>query len=98
MSASSGAIERFDDKARQSFESAGRTTVYRGELGRHPVYTRVLHWTVALFFFLALFTGFGIYLPWLFRWFSPIFGGGQLSRRFDDVLAIVEHQQSAAPG
>jgi formate dehydrogenase subunit gamma len=80
MSASSGAIERFDDKARQSFESAGRTTVYRGELVRHPVYTRVLHWTVALFFFLALFTGFGIYLPWLFRWFSPIFGGGQLSR------------------
>jgi formate dehydrogenase gamma subunit len=47
---------------------------------RHPVYTRILHWTVALFFFLALFTGFGIYLPWLFRWFTPIFGGGPLSR------------------
>ncbi len=44
------------------------------------LYTRVLHWTVALFFFLALFTGFGIYLPWLFRWFTPIFGGGPLSR------------------
>jgi formate dehydrogenase subunit gamma len=35
---------------------------------------------VALFFFLALFSGFGIYLPWLFRWFTPIFGGGALSR------------------
>jgi formate dehydrogenase subunit gamma len=76
----SGAIERFDDKARASFESTGKTTVYRGELLRHPVYTRLLHWSVALFFFLALFTGFGIYLPWLFRWFTPIFGGGQLSR------------------
>jgi len=53
----SSAVERFDDKARESFESAGQTTVYRGELLRHPVYTRVLHWTVALFFFLALFTG-----------------------------------------
>src|ERR1700732_1762577 len=74
------AVERFDDKARESFESVGHTTVYRGELLRHPVYTRVLHWTVALFFFLALFTGFGIYLPWLFRWFTPFFGGGQLSR------------------
>ena len=74
------AIERFDDKARQKFESMGRTTVYRGELLRHPVYTRVIHWTVALFFFLALFTGFGIYLPWLFRWFTPFFGGGPLSR------------------
>jgi formate dehydrogenase gamma subunit len=64
----------------RSYEHAGKTTVYRGELLRHPVYTRVLHWTVALFFFLALFTGFGIYMPWLFRWFTPIFGGGQLSR------------------
>lgn len=77
---SSSAIDRFDDKARQTFEAAGKTTVYRGELLRHLVYTRVLHWSVAVFFFLALFTGFGIYLPWLFRWFTPIFGGGQLSR------------------
>jgi len=77
---SSRAIEHFDDKARETFEHAGRTTVYGGELLRHPVYTRILHWTVALFFFLALFSGFGIYLPWLFRWFTPIFGGGQLSR------------------
>ena len=76
----SGAIERFDNEAREKFESMGRTTVYRGELLRHPVYTRVIHWSVALFFFLALFTGFGIYLPWLFRWFTPIFGGGPLSR------------------
>ena len=73
-------VERFDDKAREKFESWASTTVYRGELLRHPVYTRVLHWTVALFFFLALFSGFGIYLPWLFRWFTPIFGGGPLSR------------------
>jgi len=74
------AVERFDDKARHTFESVGQTTVYAGELLRHPVYTRFLHWMVALFFFLALFSGFGIYLPWLFRWFTPIFGGGQLSR------------------
>ncbi|MGB8581644.1 MAG: formate dehydrogenase subunit gamma [Candidatus Sulfotelmatobacter sp.] len=74
------AIDRFDEKARRTFDSIGRTEVHRGELLRHPVYTRVLHWAVALFFFLALFTGFGIYLPWLFRWFTPIFGGGPLSR------------------
>lgn len=74
------AVERFDNKAHDAFESIGQNTVYRGELLRHRVYTRVLHWSVALFFFLALFSGFGIYLPWLFRWFTPIFGGGQLSR------------------
>jgi len=74
------AVERFDNEARDKFESLGHTTVYRGELLRHPVYTRVLHWSVALFFFLALFTGFSIYLPWLFRWFNPFFGGGPLIR------------------
>jgi formate dehydrogenase subunit gamma len=74
------AVERFDDKARRAFDSFGHTEVYEGELLRHPVYTRFLHWMVALFFFLALFSGFGIYLPWLFRWFTPVFGGGPLSR------------------
>jgi formate dehydrogenase subunit gamma len=74
------AVERFDEKARDAFERIGRTEVYEGELARHPVYTRLLHWMVALFFFLALFSGFGIYLPWLFRWFAPIFGGGALAR------------------
>ena len=76
----STAVERFDDKARRGFDRIGRTEVYEGELLRHPVYTRFLHWMVALFFFLALFSGFGIYLPWLFRWFTPVFGGGPLAR------------------
>ncbi|MGB9198977.1 MAG: formate dehydrogenase subunit gamma [Terriglobales bacterium] len=84
----SGAIERFDHEARRKFESKGHTTVYRGELLRHPVYTRFIHWSVALFFFLALFTGFGIYLPWLFRWFSPIFGGGPLSRQMHPYFGL----------
>jgi len=75
------AVERFDEKARRTFDRFGRTEVYLGELLRHPVYTRFLHWMVALFFFLALFSGFGIYLPWLFRWFTPIFGGGPLARQ-----------------
>jgi formate dehydrogenase subunit gamma len=85
---SSNAIDRFDDKARESFESVGHTIVYRGELLRHPVYTRVLHWTVALFFFLALFTGFALYLPWLFHWITPIFGGGQLTRTLHPYFGV----------
>ena len=47
---SSNAIERFDDEARRKFESMGNTTVYWGELLRHPVYDRFLHWSIALFF------------------------------------------------
>jgi formate dehydrogenase subunit gamma len=84
----STAIDRFDARMRHAFESAGKTVVYVGELRRHPVYTRFLHWMVALFFFLALFSGFGIYLPWLFRWFTPIFGGGPLSRAMHPWFGI----------
>jgi formate dehydrogenase gamma subunit len=88
MAQMSSAVERFDDKARERFESVGQTTVYRGELLRHPVYTRVLHWTVALFFFLALFTGFALYLPWLFHWITPVFGGGQLTRTLHPYFGV----------
>ena len=58
----------------------GQTVVYEGELLRHPVYTRFLHWMVGIFFFLALLSGFGIYLPWIFRFFTPLFGGGAMTR------------------
>jgi cytochrome b subunit of formate dehydrogenase len=35
---------------------------------------------VLFVFFIALFSGFRVCMPWLFRWFAPIFGGGPLSR------------------
>ena len=46
----SSSVDRFDDEARRKFSKVGKTTVHRGELLRHPVYTRVLHWTVAISF------------------------------------------------
>jgi formate dehydrogenase subunit gamma len=58
----------------------GRTEAYPNELVRHPAYTRVLHWSVATFFVLALLSGFALYTPWLFRWLTPIFGGGATTR------------------
>jgi formate dehydrogenase subunit gamma len=74
------AVERFDEAARQRVGAHGRTVVRRDELLRHPVYTRVLHWSVAGFFILALLSGFAIYSPWLFHWVTPIFGGGPSTR------------------
>ena len=47
---------------------------------RHPVYTRVVHWSYAAFFVLALLSGFAIYTPWLFRLLTPLFGGGAMTR------------------
>jgi len=76
----STAVERFDEAARARFASHGRTVIHRGELLRHPVYTRVLHWTVAVFFILSLLSGFAIYTAWLYRWLTPIFGGGPTTR------------------
>ena len=47
---------------------------------RHRVYTRFVHWMVAIFFFTSLLSGFAIYTPWLYRWFTPLFGGGAMTR------------------
>lgn len=76
----SSSVGRFDRKARREFGRFGRTVVHRGELLRHPVYTRVLHWSVAIAFVLSLLSGFGIYSPWLYRWLTPLFGGGPMTR------------------
>src|ERR1044071_6282230 len=76
----STSVERFDERARLEAERLGRTVVRRGELLRHPVYTRVLHWLVAISFVLALLSGFAIYSPWLYRWLAPLFGGGPTTR------------------
>ena len=72
--------KNLDEKARGEFARFGTTRVRRGELVRHPVYTRFLHWSVAIFFILSLLTGFAIYSPWLFRWIAPLFGGGPRTR------------------
>jgi formate dehydrogenase subunit gamma len=76
----STSVERFDERARREADRFGETIVRRGELLRHPVYTRVLHWLVAIAFVLSLLSGFGIYSPWLYRWLTPLFGGGPLTR------------------
>ena len=72
--------KNLDEKARGEFARFGTTRLRRGELLRHPVYTRFLHWSVAIFFTLSLLTGFAIYSPWLFHWISPLFGGGPRTR------------------
>ena len=76
----SSSVERFDERARREADRVGTTVVRRGELLRHPVYTRVLHWLVAVSFVLSLLSGFAIYSPWLYRFLTPIFGGGPMTR------------------
>jgi formate dehydrogenase subunit gamma len=76
----STSVERFDERARREAERVGQTVVHRGELLRHPVYTRVLHWLVAISFILSLLSGFAIYSAWFYRFLTPLFGGGAMTR------------------
>lgn len=84
----SSAVERFDEYARRGFEARARTVVRDDELLRHAAYTRLLHWSVALFFILALFSGFALYTPWLFQWLAPIFGGGARTRQLHPWFSL----------
>ncbi|HSE19417.1 MAG TPA: formate dehydrogenase subunit gamma [Pyrinomonadaceae bacterium] len=81
--------KKFDEKARGEFARLGTTRVHPGELLRHPVYTRFLHWSVAIFFILSLLTGFAIYSPWLFHWITPLFGGGPRTRALHPWFGLV---------
>jgi formate dehydrogenase subunit gamma len=82
------AVDRFDERARRAVGRLGRTVVYDGELLRHPVYTRCLHWSVAIFFLLSLASGLAIYTPWLFYWLTPLFGGGALTRELHPWFSL----------
>jgi formate dehydrogenase subunit gamma len=72
--------EPYDETVLRDMGGLGRTVVREDELLRHRTYTRFLHWTVAIFFFLSLLSGFAIYSPWTFRWLAPVFGGGPMTR------------------
>src|ERR1041384_3906166 len=84
----SASAERFDERARREGGRRGRTVVHRGELLRHPVYTRVLHWLVAITFILSLLSGFAVYSPWLYRWLTPLFGGGPTPRFLHPLFGV----------
>ncbi|HKX27501.1 MAG TPA: formate dehydrogenase subunit gamma [Blastocatellia bacterium] len=46
---------------------------------RHKASVRLTHWLVAIFFFLAMLTGFAIFTPFLFG-LTGLFGGGAMTR------------------
>jgi len=79
---------RIDRAARRTVTAHGRTIVHENELLRHPVYTRVVHWSYAIFFVLALLSGFAIYSPWLFHGLTPLFGGGPMTRLLHPWFSI----------
>lgn len=81
-------VARFDEGATRVAGPYGRTVVHADELLRHSLYTRLLHWAVAIFFILSLLTGLAVYTPWLFAWLSPFFGGGARTRELHPWFSI----------
>ncbi len=70
--------------------------VVGNEIVRHRLSSRLIHWSVAFFFFLAFFTGLPIWTP-VFGWMASLFGGLQVCRWLHPwsgvvffVLALVE--------
>jgi formate dehydrogenase subunit gamma len=53
--------------------------VVGGEIVRHRRATRIIHWTVALTFFIALLSGMPIWTP-LFGWMAYLVGGLEVAR------------------
>lgn len=49
------------------------------EVVRHRYATRLIHWTVALTFFICLFSGMPIWTP-VFRWMAALVGGLEAAR------------------
>ncbi len=53
--------------------------VVGGEIVRHRRASRLIHWSVALTFFLSLITGMPIWAP-IFRWMAAMVGGLEVAR------------------
>jgi formate dehydrogenase subunit gamma len=58
---------------------AREDTVVGDRIVRHALASRVIHWSVALLFFLALLTGLPIWTP-IFGWTAALFGGLSVCR------------------
>jgi formate dehydrogenase subunit gamma len=66
----------------------GREDVLVGdEIVRHRLATRVVHWLVALFFVLLVFTGLPIWSP-VFGWMARLVGGLSVARWFHAWLGL----------
>jgi formate dehydrogenase subunit gamma len=57
----------------------GENAVVGGEIIRHRRASRIIHWSVALTFFLSLISGMPIWTP-LFRWMAALVGGLETAR------------------
>ena len=78
--------EPYGEVVERDLRGIGRTVVHEDELIRHPPYTRVVHWTVAIFFFGALLSGMAVYSVWLFSWITPLVGVGPMTRCSSSVV------------
>ncbi len=62
--------------------------VVGNEIVRHNRFSRLIHWTVALTFFMCVFTGMPIWTP-IFGWMAALFGGLTVCRVIHPWAGVV---------
>jgi formate dehydrogenase subunit gamma len=62
--------------------------VVSGEIVRHRRASRLIHWSVALTFFLSLITGMPIWTP-IFRWMAAMVGGLEVARLIHPYAGVL---------
>ena len=65
------------------------------EIVRHRLLSRVIHWSVAVFMMLSLFTGLPIWTP-VFGWMAYLFGGLAVCRWLHPWVGVLFFVSSAA--
>jgi formate dehydrogenase subunit gamma len=84
----SSSADSLPGKSAHSYTRDTHTVVHQGELLRHPLHVRIVHWSVALSFVLSLLSGLAIYSPWTFKFLAPLFGGGAMTRLLHPWFAL----------
>lgn len=74
---------------------ASEDVVREGVIVRHSTSARVIHWSVAVTFFLCLFTGMPIWTP-IFGWMAALFGGLEVCRWLHPWTGVAFAVASAA--
>jgi formate dehydrogenase beta subunit/formate dehydrogenase gamma subunit len=67
---------------------APEDTVVGNQIVRHGLSSRLIHWTVALSFFIALLSGLPIWTP-IFGWMATLFGGLSVCRWLHPWAGVV---------
>jgi formate dehydrogenase subunit gamma len=90
-------VKSFEERPPNAIDRLGSTVVHEGELLRHRVYTRFLHWMTGIFFFRMLHPWFGVgfvifFALQFFNWLAPMRWSPDDSKWIHNIRRYVRNQ------